>query len=425
MKVPGDNGVAICIDVKLVSALETTMRAAAHVLLPLFSRSNQQISDELMRESARGIWLAANWFLGRNRDYESQLIEWVGSRQPEPNSLKHYVVESTNIQMTFIVLHEIYHVLCGHLDTVEVIGIGRSDNDAEEIQLYSRNMKQEFEADTAAVLALANGEKDQELISCLEAEGFFLLLDTVERISNSIGTSITHPPALDRLKNMRVKFDEQLVEFVDRTGTRKRVDLMFQYVRMFERPEHAAAWFDDDKFDEAVGEYVHLVTEENMATHVSLRGDCGRLTLQKLADLAREYLGGHENIHYHEEPAEFGVPVLPELAMAGSFVAGVAAIAALCVQLFAMKKKLQEQDKWTEESVKEEINKFLQKLNISSCSCTEIQKFDSSLELDGQLCEIILLNNEEDGQCAIKVYLTPGATVSLDIVSKIGGIPEE
>lgn len=126
-----------------------------------------------------------------------------------PNEIDADLKNNLNWMMLFVIAHEYSHSVLGHLDDKNII---KSSHDNGTNIIYNQNQKQELEADINAI-QLISGIFDYEDI-ILGSISFFLSIDLYEQAKEQVYPSMqmikTHPPAIERIKNICEKFEDYI-----------------------------------------------------------------------------------------------------------------------------------------------------------------------------------------------------------------------
>jgi len=132
----------------------------------------------------------------------------------------------------FIVLHEFAHSICGHLEGQSTVQ--KSLRQGGHVEVASKDIQQEYEADAKAIGWLVSSIKDlegkNESLKKIWVQtigtGIFVLFMTMEFLEDNIRhknfmegkkTMASHPPAQKRL----MKIDEKANDYLGQTGMKK------------------------------------------------------------------------------------------------------------------------------------------------------------------------------------------------------------
>lgn len=135
-----------------------------------------------------------------------------------PRNLKKINDSIVQRQLEFIIGHEFSHHFCGHLDTNKVLEKSllrplRGEPQGKFEKFYTRDQKEEFEADVLALKMLDVSPKIKDTYIC-EAIHFFIYLHLFEAISDSIfpsdGRYSKHPPSIERIWNIYSNFESEI-----------------------------------------------------------------------------------------------------------------------------------------------------------------------------------------------------------------------
>ena len=92
------------------------------------------------------VGLVANWFLKRDSTYLNSIKRIMSSFEKLPEWLSTFYGGFIGIQLDFIVMHELQHILSGHIENCRTIHMSaRSEN---TLDILERSIQQEYEADT-------------------------------------------------------------------------------------------------------------------------------------------------------------------------------------------------------------------------------------------------------------------------------------
>lgn len=113
-------------------------------------------------------------------------------------------IEYTFAQRLFILLHEIGHVVLGHLNDSNLQSQHPSDDEVNSIKYYLKSQNQEFEADSWAAQQMQNLESIHSKVNkvhvCMGLPFLFLVFHVLETVlTNELADKRTHPPARERL----------------------------------------------------------------------------------------------------------------------------------------------------------------------------------------------------------------------------------
>lgn len=404
---PIPSGIAICIDLLLPNILAFVSRFVIEAMRNAKLEKSEK-SDDLFVTTFRPIWLASRLFETRDIKYDSELRKIIRGLDSLPDDWTHLWVNLYESQIYFIVMHEIQHVLCGHLDDLKKANYGPKNLEEDQIpiQLYQRNINQEFEADRKAVEIFIRDKSylKSGLISAVDI--FFLFLDNLQRQGNKIPIEITHPSASKRLVEVRQKYDE-LTGGIQGIGKGIRIaidNLFFLQLEMFNDPGLSEIiWSKPEVWENAKKKYIYAVLEEGMPTHVTFRGEMSNEEASRIVALANQWTMSNEEI-VHKGTIKSKQPLLPELGMLGGFIGGIAALAAFLTQFFREKKKAIDENKWNEKYLKLLIENEFLKRKIQDCGVFSINEFNEGFETDGNFCVIIL--KEKDSEKTIKIEIS-------------------
>jgi hypothetical protein len=214
-----DGGALLCIDtalqvIALQFAFSFLVASSASFRLP-FQPESWKGADQMVR-CAKTLRADLSTKKGLIELYSGPLatdfkhFREVGNKDIEKTGL---VGDITMGMFLFALLHETYHFLCGHLDKERLLPFSISDR--VRVLIYTKQQRDELEADREALSALLRWKPKQAgyLVAC--AETLFLLL----RLCEALGPSKlplelrTHPPAAFRIEELRriyVSHDDRL-----------------------------------------------------------------------------------------------------------------------------------------------------------------------------------------------------------------------
>jgi hypothetical protein len=167
----------------------------------------------------------AQLVFGQRRTVD-ELQEIIGRPGLDPRSLI-YNLACTIAEM-FIVFHELGHIALGHLNRDDV-SYAFGDEIGHKVAVFNRSHDAEFAADTFAFQQMVkhyvspDGLQQRDVaygIGCL-----FILMRAVEILSRDTASD-THPPAVDRWRNIKAAMDEPKVP-----AALDSIDYFFEWAR--------------------------------------------------------------------------------------------------------------------------------------------------------------------------------------------------
>jgi len=417
---PAPNGdVAICIDMLLPTTLWIVSRAIAEEYRILYEgpSSGDSISDVV-----RPIWLAARWFVTRKSEYESELWDWKDALGKLPKEISIMFAGIDNAQIDFVVMHELQHIICGHLASCrrQLVSLTDRKGSYSEVEVYQRSIAQEYEADMKATDAFCRRQTGLVVGRFALCEILFLFLHAVELQGARAPNETTHPSALKRLEAIRQRYDEVTGGMQGfGLGFRRVMDNQFAlYTEMYNEFPHDL-WMHPHGWKEIQSRYIRAVMEEDVRTHVTIGGSLPIEFINEVATLANTWCGHEELVHVGSiSPSP---SLLPELAMARSLVGGLAALASLLTQLFRLRKAALEKKRWNLEYLEELIANEMLKHDVQYRGHLEILYFDESVDTDGDLCVIKIHNTNIQRDLTLRIT-TKSATFSIFVTNLTSGI---
>jgi len=417
-----DGAVAVCIDVQLHAALETVARAVAELASPSEEGSHPF-------HTFRTIWLAAAWLINKDKRFADELAQWKTTLPSSPSKSVGTIFASySRAQLDFVVMHELQHVLCGHLDQRKrVHALPHAPTHAfpqPVLELFQRSINQEFEADSKAAELFARHPDHVQHGTGAFAEAFFLFVHAVEQIMPQPPSRITHPPPAERLHQFRLRYDE-LSGGISGFGRLMRpwLDAIFDYqVSVDQDPAMLDLWNHPNKITPVTQQYVRMVVEEGMPTHVAIRGNIPTHFAQAAAHLANQYGGYEDQVHVWPGSTPARAPMLEEVAWTSGIIAAIAAVASLCVQLLQLRREASNRKQWNPEALRSLINDELAKHAVTHCSCVRIERFDEKVEADGEICTVVLQDTNTKNEKKLSIR-TDAATIGIDVDPRPGSQP--
>lgn len=382
-----------------------------------------QSSQGSGNESARGIWLTAKWFLSRDARYAVALEEWERTIPPPPEDLALFAAGFFGLPLDFILLHELQHVLCGHLNETAAVFLSSIDNaEPQGVAQYTVSIQREFEADAGATRVFARDPASVRVGAIAACEIFFLFLHVVQELSADPYVETTHPSARRRLLAIRSLYEMTTGGIKGfGAGFRRIMDAMFEMdLEMFrEFPEEV--WLSSNAWQLLAERYAQGVLEGSLATHVTFGGELAEALADAIQRRAQGRVG--EAAFVHIGVLNSARPLLPELSAVAGIVGGVAAVISLCVQLFQLRREALRRGSWTADELKLTVERQLAQEGEEGCECVAIENFDEQVARDGDLCEIVLREKKTGREYEIQVSAR-AATWSLYIVLKpVSGHP--
>lgn len=394
----GQNRVAICIDGQLPALLW-------HIARALIGLGDPQ-SDTHPLRAVHVLGLCARFFVSRDPRYLGRLTEMKDKLTSIPAHVSHFMAAYLFFPLEFIVLHEVQHILLGHLDsTVRV----RADKQSTSgtIDVYSFSRERELQADAAAALIFARDEPGVRSGTIAFAELFFLFLHSVQQLMGDEFVATTHPPAATRLASVRRAYD-QFTGGISAFGEYSR-EVLDGAFAMFDEvaptiPE--GAWLaPDDVWTDMADRFRQAVVEGKVTTNVCIGGELTEDTLGHILTLLERWQISREHVVGGRTSRR--TALLPELALIGDFVAGIAALAALCLHFLALRRESVRREAWTREELQRILNDEFRRRQVSACQPI-VEEFDAAIDTDGEICRLVLVPEKGRG-CKIILSVNAGA----------------
>lgn len=398
-------GFVVCIDYLLPSALRMISRA---IVESLASSGDPSRYGSSALEGSRGLWLAVKWFIERDPKYQTAWVGWQNSHNTLPHELEIMYNGLAGLQLDFVVMHELQHILCGHLEKNVTSSISRAaiDQAASAVKVLERTREQELEADTEVAKFFARYAGGVSVGAFSGCEIFFVFLNAIEQYLGINDAEASHPNAAIRLNAIRTAYDSCSGGM---KGFGKKLRLIID--KYFELGfENSALWKEDDSILLDSGglikmqeDYIDSVTHGLELTHVTISGDCDASILKNISDFAKQMLQGMENVHLGAMVKEDTSKLYPDDYISRNVIISVATICAILTSVWVIKK-----DEFPDNAVSLDIfTKLIQEYSIAhganSSIIFNIEDYPGDVPIAGDFCKIEIKDKEQQEGVVLEI----------------------
>lgn len=416
--IPLSNGrFGICIDVLLPEVL----LAVSWIMLEwLRGHTTDSKSDEQNSLTAlsRPLWLSAKWFLTRDVVYAQETVRWQRTLPPMPTELSGFVSGFLFTQLKFIVLHELQHILCGHIHQtiLAVLPDKHAKHPNQQIEIWQRSIENEFEADQKAIVSFSRDPQGVKVGEAAIAEILFLFLSTVETLMSDQPSCLTHPPPQQRLEKVRSAYKEAIGDIQGfGKNLRPLLDDMFAIHQDMFRDFPKKAFMNPESFDRGVEAFIRAVLDGEILTQVMLVGEITTGEANAIAKRANGFIGDddqHVNVGtLRQLDGGFIEGNLPHI----SFVQCVSAITLACTGLFLFRKEGIGRANWNASIFERYLLKHIAEYGNNQIESLKVLSFDTGVLTDGELCTLTIKVPGEKKVRLVRIAITR-TTVQLVIL---------
>ncbi len=394
--------IAIIID----NLFPVAIAAIARLIVEQFRAAEQNLPLEETYKTERLIWTISKYFVTRNTKYLELYNEIYNTLPPEDEYKQDWFLSIIRIQLQFIALHELQHVLCGHMEKTTKAAFNAQGLDDTLIEKYERKREQEFEADTCAVITIARDKNLIESGAYALCEVFPFFLHITEELNPAAIEETTHPKAIKRLSAIRETFDETTNNKAPK-GLRRILDNLFSLNLEKYSDENISqtTWIEPDRWAELTRQYIDSVVQGKALANV---GICGKISKATAEEIVSQACSFSQNEHL------FNVGTLndvnPETASkteTQDFIDFIIAVAIICSRFIFIRNEALQKNTWNTGYFLDGITKTMKMNEIKNIEVTEICDFYSDVLTDGKLCAIIAQSKNRD--CEYKVEIIAGS----------------
>lgn len=398
-------GYVVCIDYLLPSALRMVSRAIIEMFACAADMDRQAPSS---LNHNRGLWLAVKWFIERDTKYQAAWVDWQNSLNALSDEFEGMYNGLAGLQLDFIVMHELQHILCSHLEKNVTRNISRTavDQTVSAVKVLERTREQELEADTEAARFFAEDSGVVSVGAFSGSEIFFVFLNAVEKYLGIDDKETSHPNAAIRLDTIRNAYDTT-AGGIKGFGKKLRpiidayFELGFDTANMYKKDD--AALLEPNRLQEMQEEYVDSVTRGMELTHVTISGDCDASILKNISYFAKQMLQGMENVHLGAMVKEDANKLYADNYISRNVIISVATICAILTSIWVIKKH-----EFPDKAVSLDIfTKLIQEYSTAHGTdgsiIFNIEDYPGDVPIAGKFCKIEVKDKERNESVLLEI----------------------
>lgn len=396
-------GFVVCIDYLLPTVLRMISRTIVEALA---------CADDLDRFSScqlnhtRGIWLAVKWFVERDLKYHRAWVAWQNSLEELPQELHAVYNGLAGSQLDFIIMHELHHILCGHLEKSTSMAFSADGNksNVHSIHVLNRTHEQEIEADVEAAKFFTNNAAGVSVGAFASCEPFFVFLKTLEDSYEIQDLESSHPNATKRLHAIRRGYDS-CTGGIQGFGKKLRLvvdsyfDVAFDIANIYKDDE--ALLFNQGELENKEKKYVDSVINGGDLTYVTVKGSLGKKALENIAGSANALLQKGEFVLTYQSIDKENIIEYPDDYISKNILKAISCVCAVLVCIWVIRKQ-EYPDKDLEKHILEKyVADLFENQDVSKHIAWSVESFVENNLGYGDLCKMQM--NDAHNDCSVNL----------------------